>query len=76
MSQALPRFHSFSSDPSGLGRWTSVGISGREGHHCRLVSIYSPQEAVGLSHRDYLKSQGRLTTPLVTSSKYRLVGVE
>jgi len=63
MSQALPRFHSFSSDPSGLGRWTSVCISGREGHHCRLVSIYSPQDAVGLSHRDYLKSQGRLTTP-------------
>ena len=38
MSQALPRFHSFSSDPSGLGRWTSVCISGREGHQCPLQS--------------------------------------
>ena len=63
MNQALPRYHSTSSDDTHLGRWSSICISGREGHRLRLVSIYSPQGAVADSHLPHLGSLGRIDTP-------------
>lgn len=36
------------SDPSGLGRWVWMRMSGKEGHHVRFVTAYRPCQSGGL----------------------------
>ena len=58
-----------SQDPSGLGRWTSILISGKRGTKTRFISAYRPTSgtspgSVNMQHHLHLyQSQGDTTSP-------------
>jgi hypothetical protein len=57
-------------DPTGLGRWSWIQFSGKEGHTTRILSVYQPchtsrkkTESVYAQHLEYFQPRGRLQCP-------------
>jgi hypothetical protein len=54
--EAACRHKSSSEDPTGLGRWTSMLISGRHGHNVHYVCAYNPCKTTNING-NYLQQQ-------------------
>ena len=72
--EAATRFNSFSDDPTGLGRWTSSLINGRDGWNLRIVAAYNPckrggNDTVWSQHQRYFRSLGNFTDPIKMMEK-------
>ena len=79
--EAATRFNSFSDDPTGLGRWTSALISGRDGWNIRIVAAYNPchndgHDTVWAQHKRYFRSQGNFKDPTALMQKDLCVALE
>jgi hypothetical protein len=67
--EAAVRFKSCSDDPTGLGRWTSVLINGRQDYNVRYVCAYNPNangnlEGNWMQQERYFKGIGNYQNPL------------
>ena len=67
--EAAVRFHSRSDDPTGLGRWTSIRITGRQDYNVRYVCAYNPNENGNLEgswmqQERYFKANDQFQNPL------------
>jgi hypothetical protein len=54
--EAAVRHKSSSNDPTGLGRWTSILLGGREDYNVRYVCVYNPVKSENLDG-SYLQQQ-------------------
>jgi hypothetical protein len=57
-------------DPTGLGRWSWIQFSGKEGHTTRILSVYQPchtswkkTDSVYAQHLEYFRPRGCLQCP-------------
>jgi len=66
--EVTTRYAGTSQDPTGLGRWTSVLINGRQGHSFRVVCAYNPCKSTLLNsvyqqHVRWLDKENRSDDP-------------
>ena len=67
--EASCRCRATGDDPTGLGRWTSILIEGRQGHKLRVVTAYNPCETkkgvntVYKQHKRYFRTMGHDRNP-------------
>ena len=79
--EAKHRITARGKDPSGLGRWVWIRLTGKEGHHVRILVLYRPCQSGGAStvfqqHSRGLAAKGDMRNPRTAILQDALLLVE